>query len=361
MLQRKIKPPAALLGRIRDLVGRGPEQTHANADVPARTGRPPARLSLALQGGGSYGAFTWGVLDRLLEDGKLDFDTLSGSSAGAINAALLAHGLAKGGREAAREQLERFWRRASGAAPAPSLSLALSVSTRMLSPYQLNPFDLNPLRLLLDMEIDFAQLRKSPAVRLLIGATRVSDGRLRLFRETEISADVLLASACLPLLQQAVEIDGVNYWDGGYAANPPLMPLVQDTRTADVLVVQVVPTQQATLPRSVPDITRRLEHMTFNASLLRDLDMLADAPPLVAGGPLKLSRVAAEDHVPGLDQHSALQLDWSFLRDLRDAGRKAAADWLAGQATGAAAAAAPQLALPSPASHKAVSPSRKVG
>ena len=312
----------------------------------------PVRLSLALQGGGSFGAFTWGVLDRLLEERGLVFDTVSGSSAGAINAALLAAGLMRDGRAGAKAQLERFWRRASGAAPAPPLSLALTAASRIFSPYQFNPLDLNPLRMLLETEIDFLHLRERSPVRLMVGATRVADGRLRLFREGEVSADVLLASACLPLLHQAVTIDGEAYWDGGYAANPPLLPLAAVSGTPDLLVVQVIPTRQEALPRNPADIRRRLEHMTFNASLLRDLDVL-DATP-AGEEACRLHRVAAEDFYPGLGDADALRLDWSFLSDLRDAGRTAAAGWLAGEA--------PQdAARPSPAAQSASSPARNVG
>ena len=330
--------------------------------VATRRASGHRRVSLALQGGGSFGAFTWGVLDRLLEERGMRFDQVSGSSAGAINAALLASGLAEGGPEAARARLERFWRRVSGASPTPSISLALSMTTRVLSPYQFNPLDLNPLRALLEGEIDFERLRARSPVRLMIGATRVLDGRLVLFGERELTSEMLLASACLPLLQQAVEIDGVAYWDGGYAANPPLVPLVRATQADTVLVVRIVPTHRHAVPRSHADIVRRLEHMTFNASLDRDLDVIAD---LTAAGPsrlgaLSIETLAAEDFVPHLDEQSATRLDWSFLGDLRDAGRRAAEGWLAG-AGAQAGDVAPLDALPSPAANSAFNPSRKVG
>jgi NTE family protein len=323
-------------------------------DARAKATRPKRlRLSLALQGGGSLGAFTWGVLDRLLEEDDVSFDAVSGASAGAINAVILAAGLAQGGRTGAREALARFWKRASDAAPRHAGTRASSgvfdLSTRVMSPYQFNPLDINPLRPLLG-EVDFEALRQVPPLRLLIGATRVSDGRLRVFREQQITQDVVLASACLPLLHHAVTIDGEAYWDGGYAANPPLMPLVTASRASDILVVQIIPTEGEELPRTSPEIIRRLNQMTFNNSLLHDLDTLSSMMELAKdqGGEgrlsrklqrLRLHRLSAEEVVPDLRQMSAFNLDWDPLIRLRDAGRAAAEDWLTrqrGDAPGAA-------------------------
>jgi NTE family protein len=309
----------------------------------AKRPRKGFRLSLALQGGGSFGAFTWGVLDRLLEEKDVTFDAVSGASAGAINAVILSSGMARGGASGGREALAQFWQQASQAAPGHGASrnssgLALDLSTRLMSPYQFNPLDFNPLRALLG-EVDFEALRKDPPLRLLIGATRVSDGRLRIFREHQITRDIVLASACLPLLQHAVTIDGEAYWDGGYAANPPILPLVTASRASDVLVVQIIPTEGEELPRTSPQIIRRLNQMTFNNSLLHDLDTLASMMELAKerGGEgrlsrklqrLNLHRLSAEDAVPDLREMSAFNLDWDFLIRLRDAGRAAAADWL---------------------------------
>ena len=322
-------------------------------------------LSLALQGGGSIGAFTWGVLDRLLEEPHISFDTVSGSSAGAINAAVLAGGFAKAGREGAREHLERFWRRASGAASSPSLNHVMAMSARVLSPYQLNPFDLNPLRLCLQMEVDFDLIRSKPPFRLMIGATRVRDGSLTLFDERALSVDVLLASACLPLLNRAITIDGEDYWDGGYAANPPLLPLVEASTTPDILLVQIVPSTGNAHPRSAADIARRLDHMTFNASLTHDLETIVTVKDLVGGGEgqagrlaaCRLHRIAADETLPDLREADAMNLDWSFLRDLRDAGRVAAQRWLAE----AGETAINDYVRPSPEAQRADSPSRYVG
>ena len=314
---------------------------------PARRPRRGPRLSLALQGGGSFGAYTWGVLDRLLEEEELAFDAVSGASAGAINAVILSSGLAKGGRQGAREALAEFWRQASRAAPShtglqnPS-GFALDLSTRLMSPYQFNPLDFNPLRALLG-EVDFDALRQDPPLRLLIGATRVSDGRLRIFREHQITREVVLASACLPMLQHAVTIDGEAYWDGGYAANPPILPLVTASRASDILVVQIIPTEGEELPRTSPQIIRRLNQMTFNSSLLHDLENLASMMELAEQGgegrlsrklrKLELHRLSAEDAVPDLRDMSAVNLEWDFLTRLRDAGRGSAAQWLERQRT----------------------------
>jgi NTE family protein len=312
------------------------------AGAPKRA-RKGLRLSLALQGGGSFGAFTWGVLDRFLEEKDVAFDAVSGASAGAINAVVLSSGLARGGREGAREALAQFWEQASRAAPShagvrhPS-GVALDLSTRLMSPYQFNPLDFNPLRALLG-EVDFDALRKDPPLRLLIGTTRVSDGRLRIFREHQITRDVVLASACLPLLQHAVTIDGEEYWDGGYAANPPILPLVTASRASDILVVQIIPTQGEELPRTSPQIIRRLNQMTFNNSLIHDLENLSSMMELAKeqGGEgrmsrklrkLTLHRLSAEDRVPDLREMSAFNLDGDFLARLRDAGRASAAEWL---------------------------------
>src|SRR3954454_4690211 len=219
-------------------------------------------LSLALQGGGSPGAFTWGVLDRLLEEEDLTLDAISGASAGAGNAVVVAAGLLAGGKPEARRRLDHFWERLSQMAPpkgGATGSLVADIASRVMSPYQLNPFNLNPLESLLSAEVDFEALRASPPVRLLIAATSVSNGRLQIFRETELTRDMVLASGCLPMLSQAVQINGERYWDGAYAANPPLIALVEASDASDMLIVQIMPTAGQELPVSAPDIVKRLE------------------------------------------------------------------------------------------------------
>jgi NTE family protein len=296
------------------------------------------RISLALQGGGSFGAFTWGVLDRLLEDETITFDAVSGASAGAVNAVLLASGLARGGPRVAKASLERFWRRASEAAPRAHAGLAVEVTVRHLSPYQFNPFNLHPLKTLLAEEVDFEALQQSK-LKLLVATTRVRDGRLRVFREKAVTLDVILASTCLPVLHHAVSIDGEAYWDGGYSANPPLLPLVSTSRATDALVVQIMPSVGAEMPTSASEIRKRIEQITFASSLARDMDALAAMKELA--GPrdqgsrlarklqkLRLHHLTAEAEYPTLGEASALNLDWTFLLALRDAGRRAAERWL---------------------------------
>ena len=300
------------------------------------------RISLALQGGGAFGAFTWGVLDRLLEE-NVSFDAVSGASAGAMNAVLLASGLARGGPDEARAGLERFWHKVSEAGRQSRLLSSNPVLTRVasqLSPYQFNPFDLNPLRDILTEEVDIEAVRTKAPVRLMLGATRVSDGALRVFRNRELSYDVILASACLPHLHQAVSIDGEPHWDGGYAANPPLLPLVTATRASDLLVVQIIPGSYSEVPTTSPEIDRRLSQITFNSSLQKDLEALSIMTRLCQEGDLRqsplgrklqrlrLHRLVAESHVDGLSELSFKNTDWDFLLHLRDRGRAAAHDWL---------------------------------
>lgn len=316
-------------------------------------GRPRLRIALALQGGGSFGAFTWGVVDRLLDEGEVWIDAVSGASAGAVNAVLLASGLAEGGRRRAREKLEGFWRGASEAAlsgrhapAARSLgasaagSLAVDLSTRLFSPYQLNPLNINPLRDLLAGHVDFAGLRDNSPVRLLIAATRVRDGRSVLFRDPELTLDMVLASACLPLIHHAVAVGGDWYWDGGYTANPPLLPLVAETGARDIMLVQITPPDAEDLPVLPSEIAKRVTQIGFTSPLLKELEALA-AMRALAGrwnllAPrlarrlrrLRLHPVVAQDATADLARASASNLDWRFVTGLRDSGRQAAEAWL---------------------------------
>ncbi|HEV2301757.1 MAG TPA: patatin-like phospholipase family protein [Stellaceae bacterium] len=307
-------------------------------------------LSLALQGGGAFGAFTWGVLDRLLEEDGIGFDVLGGASAGAVNAVILADGLRKGGAAAAREGLAHFWRRASGMAPfaglgrgAQKLALAaFEMSAPFLSPYQLNPLDLNPLRDILAETVDFAALRGASPVRLIVAATRVSDGCPRLFRERELTLEAVLASACLPFLHRAVEIEGEAYWDGGFSANPPLRQLVLESKAREVVLVELAAAAPAGAPRSSAAISRRVKEFAVNGPLLRDIEALDELRSLCRREGvfrsalcrklrrLTLHRIAAQEEFARLDPARALDLDWGFLTRLKDSGRRAAAGWLAG-------------------------------
>jgi NTE family protein len=326
------------------------------------------RIDLALQGGGSHGAFTWGVLDRLLEDERLEIAGISGASAGAMNAVALAAGLMAGGREGARTALRRFWSRVADASPfnqlkdgplgaifgpsnpwiqpwiAPLQQFGQALGSQ-LSPYQLNPLNLNPLRDILTDTVDFEAVRCCNRTQLFIAATQVATGELRIFRQSEMTADMVLASACLPLLFQAVEIDSEAYWDGGYAGNPALLPLIAETDADDLLLVQINPSRRDTLPTSAEDILDRASEVTFNASLLKELrtiglikELLADAgrPDCAYHRPLfrriddmRLHRLDAGAELALLGASSKTQTNRAFLEQLHALGRQAADDWLA--------------------------------
>jgi NTE family protein len=299
---------------------------------------PPRRLSLALQGGGSFGAFTWGVLDRLLEEPDCDLDSISGASAGAVNAVLLASGFVEGGREGARSRLRRFWRRMTDEASFRSLMVIGGFSpagssvafSRGLSA-QFDLLDLDPLRQVLASEIDFTSLREPTCPKLLIATTRVRDGQLQIFRNKDLSADVVLASTCPPLIHCAVEIEGEAYWDGGFAANPPVVPLVQDSEATDVLVVQITPTRDAYVPVTMAAIDRRIDQITANSTLnaeIAALDLARDNAATPKLHALRLFRIAAEDTVDGLAQRSAVDLGQGFITMLYRTGRAAADRWL---------------------------------
>jgi NTE family protein len=293
---------------------------------------PEGLLAIGLQGGGSFGAFTWGVLERLLEEKNLRFDALSGASAGSVNAVLLASGLLES-RNMAKTRLERFWRFLSESesfVPPPAFSAVMKV----FSPYQFNPLNLNPLRNALLQEIDFEKLRRESPIKLLIAATRVSDGRQRIFRENELTVEMVLASTCLPLFNQAVSIDGEDYWDGGYVANPPLFSLALASAAENILAVLITPNTVAKTPRDRSDIVKRLEHIQFNAVVNAELTALKLGAILQASPKferLNLSSISAADEIEGLAWESAGNLSWTFLNRLRQCGAEAAEKWLRSQ------------------------------
>jgi NTE family protein len=299
---------------------------------------PPRKLSLALQGGGSFAAFGWGVLDRLLEQPDCKFDAISGASAGAVNAVLLASGLVEGGRPRARARLQQFWARITNDASFRSLMLVGGFSPAgssvafgpALRSGQFDPFDLDPLRRLLARDIDFSVLRDPRCPKLLIAATRVRDGQPRIFRNAEITADVVLASTCPPQVHCTVEIDGEAYWDGGFAANPPVVRLVQESEANQVLVVQVTPARDSYIPITMAAIDRRLDQITANSVLNAEIAALEWARDATAtsGRPLQIFRIAAEDAIEGLAQRSAVDLGPSFVTKLHGSGRGAADRWL---------------------------------
>ncbi|MDE5444753.1 patatin-like phospholipase family protein [Bradyrhizobium sp. CSA207] len=300
---------------------------------------PPRKVSLALQGGGTFAAFTWGVLERLLEEPSVEIDTISGASAGAINALLLASGFAEGGREGARARLSRFWIRLMHEASFRSLMLIGGFSPvgssvafgPTLRSGQFDPFDLDPLRQALSRDINFAALCDAKCPRLLIAATRIRDGQQQIFRNDAITADVALASTCPPLVHCAVEIDGEAYWDGGFGGNPPLLRLVQETGTSDLLLIQTTPARDNYVPITLAAIDRRLDQIAANAPLNAEVAAIEWAQSGTAPA-LRLSRIAAEDSVDGLAQRSSADLGRGFIRLLHRSGREAAGRWL-GQGT----------------------------
>jgi NTE family protein len=293
-------------------------------------------VNLALQGGSAHGAFTWGVLDRLLEDPRIEVEGVSATSAGAMNAAVMAHGLTTGGRTGAREALEEFWHGvARVSAPSGALQL-FEIMSRFLSPYQLNPFNYNPLRQLIGQIIDFERLRQGSAIKLFLSATNVRTGKIKVFTDREITADCVLASACLPFLYQAVEIDGEHYWDGGYMGNPALFPLIYSCQSRDILIVHVNPIERPDTPTSACDIINRVNEISLNSSLMREMRAVAFVTKLIDDGKLSqgaakrvlVHSVCADDVMRGLGAASKLNADGGFLRQLRALGRERAQAWI---------------------------------
>ncbi|MFL5237681.1 MAG: patatin-like phospholipase family protein [Rhizomicrobium sp.] len=315
--------------------------------------REPIQVDLALQGGGSHGAFTWGVLDRLLEEPWLRIEAISGTSAGAMNAAVLADGWTQGGAECARAALDAYWRRVSRAAAFSPIQrspldrlmgrwtldtspgyVAMDLMARVLSPYDLNPFGLNPLRTVLAESIDFGRLAGSP-IKLFVTATNVRTGRGRIFRNPEISAEVLLASACLPTMFQAIEIEGEPYWDGGYAGNPTITPLVRESDARDAILVQINPPERPDTPRTANEILNRLNEISFNSPLMKELRMIALLRQAVDPGSEEGARWAAmrthrikSDQLTAFGASSKLNAEWEFVTVLKTEGRWSAHEFL---------------------------------
>jgi NTE family protein len=309
--------------------------------------RDPLLVDLALQGGGSHGAFTWGVLDRLLEEPWLKIDGISGTSAGAMNAAVLASGYAKGGPEEARKALDDLWRRVSDAALLSPLRrtpldmllgrwtmdmspafLAFDMAARLFSPYDLNPAGLNPLRDILTACVDTEELQKS-SIKLFVTATNVRTGRGRVFRNADLTPNVLLASACLPTLFQAIEIDGEPYWDGGYSGNPTMTPLVRECASQDTLIVAINPVERPGTPRSAQEIMNRLNEISFNATLLKELRMIALLRQAADPGHEEGAKWAgmrvhliSSPIMTSLCYSSKLNAEWAFFIMLKEEGRR---------------------------------------
>jgi NTE family protein len=312
------------------------------------------KVTLALQGGGAHGAFTWGVLDAFLSDGRLDVRGVSGASAGAMNAVVYADGLREGGPDRARKKLEQFWRVVSIDGhmderqrqlsdlffgfwdPLKLRNILAQNATHFLSPYDFNPLDINPLRDLIEGMIDFSALRASDDLKLFISATNVRTGKVRIFRRPELTIDMLMASACLPTLFRAVEVEGEAFWDGGYMGNPALFPLYTETECRDIILVQINPIEREEVPRSSRDIMERLNEITFNASLLHEFRAIDFVARLIDAGRLQgthykkvlLHLVEGGAALKRFGADTKLNVDYDFLRALFEIGREAGQKFL---------------------------------
>ncbi|WP_020506043.1 patatin-like phospholipase family protein [Lamprocystis purpurea] len=313
------------------------------------------KIDLGLQGGGAHGAFTWGVLDRLLSEERIQIEGISGTSAGAMNAVVVADGLAQGGREGARDALKRFWRAVSEAGKTSPIQrtwvdqmlgrwsldyspgyIAMDLMSRLVSPYEMNPLNLNPLRDLVASLVDFDRVNHCKSVKLFISATNVRTGRPHVFKSPDITVDTVMASACLPFVFQAVEIDGEAYWDGGFMGNPVLYPLIDETTARDLVIVQINPLIREGVPRTARDILNRINEIDFNSSLLKDirailmLKMLGAAPEHQDERlrDLAIHRIHAEHDLADLGVSSKMNAEWAFLEHLHDIGRRAAERWI---------------------------------
>jgi NTE family protein len=324
---------------------------------PADT-RAELPIDLALQGGGAHGAFTWGVVERLFEEPRLRIESITGASAGSMNAVVIAHGYALGGTAGVKAALERFWGDVSDAASFSPVQRTpfdratgnwsldsspgywfFDLFSRMFSPYEFNPANFNPLRDILEASVDFERLKDSP-IKLFINATNVRTGLPRVFRNAELSADVILASACLPLMQQAIEIDGDPYWDGGYSGNPLLTPLIHERQARDIVLVQINPVERPGAPKTAREIINRLNEISFNSSLKKELRAIAMFQRLIGSGhalhdvawaedwaTVRLHRVTTPMLVE-LNASSKLNAEWAFLSRLREEGWARAAGFL---------------------------------
>ena len=327
-------------------------------------------VNLALQGGGAHGAFTWGVLDRVLEDGRLGFDGISGTSAGAMNAVALADGWYESGVDGAREKLETFWRAISRSGSFsitdqqqeildrflsfwmwplsgsngnggfaklfPTAPWANPFTSQITSPYDVNPLNINPLRDVVERLVNFERVAACRDFKLFIAATRVHSGKIRIFRRADVTADAVLASACLPYAFQAVEIDGEPYWDGGYTGNPAIWPFFTETQSEDIVLVQINPIERAETPKTAQEILERVSEITFNASLLREFRAIDFVNRLIDAGELeggeyrrnRLHRIDASEELAALGAGSKFNTSWAFFTKLRDIGREAATQFL---------------------------------
>ncbi len=325
-----------------------------SADIEA--GKPIAGqkiVNLALQGGGSHGAFTWGVLDRLLEDERIGFEGVTATSAGGVNAVLLADGLAAGGRQGARDLMRVFWKKmsevTSSSIIAPSLFdkmnpkfgldhspgyVITDMISRFLSPYQLNPFDMNPMRDLLNEVVDFERVQQQQSLKVFLSATTVRTGKVKVFTNKEITANHVLASACLPFVMRAPEIDGEIYWDGGFMGNPAIFPVIYGCNSCDVVMVHLTPMVRNEFPTNSRAILNRMQEISFNSSLMREMRAIAFVTQLIDEGKLSggkrmfMHLIEAEDVISELAGSSKMNAEWRFLTHLFDIGRERADKWI---------------------------------
>ncbi len=330
------------------------QKSSSKSAAPADTATK--RINLALQGGGAHGAFGWGVLDKILEDGRIEIEGISGTSAGSMNAVVYAYGALKG-NDGARQALHDFWKAISdegqrfkmpkmpwdidtGHVKENPLAGMMKAMMSGFSPYQLNPSNYNPLRKVLEQQVDFAELEQSQLTKLFICATNVRSGKARVFHTAEVTADVVLASACLPQVFQAVEIDGEHYWDGGYMGNPVLYPLFSNTESRDVVILHINPIERPGPPKTAGDIANRLNEITFNSVLIKELRAVYFVQHLLDSGwikdehkdklkPVLIHSVRADVAMSDLSSASKMNSEWKFLTMLRDRGRALAAEWLA--------------------------------
>lgn len=313
------------------------------------------KVNLALQGGGSHGAYTWGVLDRLLEEKDLVIEGISGTSAGAMNAAMLVNGYAKDGRDGAKKCMEKFWRRISEVSTLSPLHKSpfermltgwnmdmspayhwLDLISRLYSPYELNPLNLNPMKVVLDEILEPDTLNSCSIIKLFITATHVASGQARVFQCHEINTDVLLASSCIPFLFQAVEVGGQHYWDGGYMGNPAIWPIIYNCDSQEVILVQINPIHDVQLPRTANEIINRLNEISFNSSLIAEMRAINFVSRLVKDGTLDPKRykdmhihlIYSADHMKHLNASSKLNTEWDFFLFLKNIGRKTADEWI---------------------------------
>jgi NTE family protein len=315
---------------------------------------PKKTINLALQGGGALGSFTWGVLDQILLDERVHIESISGTSAGAVNGVVMAYGLSQGGRDAARSLLHDFWHQVSAVAGMSPLQpsvfdkflrrydlayspsfMAMEYMTRMFSPYQLNLLDYNPLRDILEKMVDFEQLQRCNKIKLFINATHVKTGKKRIFPKEEITLEAVMASACLPHIYKTVYVDGEPYWDGGYSGNPSIYPFIYECGSQDVVLVQINPLYVDEVPTGASEILDRLNEINFNAALMQEMRAIAFVSKLKKQGTLgpdykdmRIHMISANEIIGELGRMSKMNADWEFLKYLYETGQQSASDWL---------------------------------